>query len=239
VDPIILFFAAMAFTAGTVNAAFGVGGGIMIIACLPGRVIPSAIVPLHGLSILVNNLCRAALDWKCIRWHIVWQFMIGAVIGMLLALPILNKIPVERIPLLVGISILILIWLPRFSIGNLLPAPYFCCGLLQTFLAMFIGATGPLVMLFFLDRGFTRDEIIAHNAILNVSADLVKMAGFLSMGFPYADFLPEIAALAGGMTAGAFAGKRLRGCFSPHVFTIIIKLLITGLALKMIVSNLL
>ena len=228
----------MAFTAGAINAAFGVGGGVMLIACLPGRVIPSAIVPLHGLSILVNNIFRAALDWKCIRWHIVLHFMIGAVIGMLLALPILDKIPAERIPLLLGISILVLVWLPRFSIGNFLPAPYFCCGLIQTFLAMFIGATGPLVMLFFLNKGFSRDEIIAHNAIVNVGADLIKMAGFISMGFPYADFLPEIAALAGGMTAGAFAGKRLRGCFSPRSFTLIIKLLITGLALKMIVGNL-
>jgi len=62
--------------------------------------------------------------------------------------------------------------------------------------------------------------------------------GFISMGFPYADFLPEIAALAGGMTTGAFVGKKLRGCFSPNVFTLIIKLLISGLAIRMIVTNL-
>ena len=237
-DPLIVFFAVMAFTAGTINGAFGVGGGVMLISCLPGRVIPSAIVPLHGLSILANNIFRAALDWKCIRWHIVLQFMIGAVAGTLLALPVLDSIPAERIPLLLGIGIFVMVWLPRFSISTLLPAPYFCCGLLQTFLSMLIGATGPLVMLFFLNRGFTRDELIAHNAIVKAGADIVKMVGFISMGFPYADFLPEIAALAGGMTTGAFVGKKLRGCFSPKVFTLIIKLLISGLAIRMIVTNL-
>lgn len=232
----LLFFAALAFCAGLVNTAFGVGGGVLLISCLPGRVAPAAVVPLHGLAILVNNVCRSLLDWKCIRWRIVAHFLIGALIGALAALPLLHRLPVERVPQLLGAGILAVTWLPCRAFGPRLPAPFFLCGLVQTFLSMFVGATGPLVMLFFLNRGFSRDELIAHNAIVNVGADLIKMLGFLYLGFAYVDFLPQIAVLAGGMTTGAFAGKFVRGRVSPRFFFVAIKLLITGLAIRMIVD---
>lgn len=232
----LVFFAVLAFSAGLINTAFGVGGGVLLISCLPGRVAPTAVVPLHGLAILVNNICRSLLDWRCIRWRIVTHFMAGAALGALAALPLLHRLPVERVPLLLGVGILVLTWLPRWSLGTMLPAPFFCCGLLQTFLSMFVGATGPLVMLFFLNQGFSRDELIAHNAVVNVGADIIKMAGFLYLGFPYADFLPQIAVLAGGMTSGAFAGKLLRGRVSPRFFFVAIKLIISGLAIRMIVA---
>ena len=234
----MLFFALVAFFAGFINTAFGVGGGVLLISFMPGRIAPWAIVPLHGISILTNNICRSLLDWKSIQWKIVVQFVIGAVLGMLLALPCLERFHPDNIPLLLGCSILVFTWMPRFSISNVLPAPFYCCGFIQTFLAMFVGATGPLVMLFFLNRGLSKDAMIANNAIVNVASDIIKMAGFLSMGFPYLDFIPEMAVLAGGMTMGSFCGKFVRNKFSSRLFSLIIKLLISVLALQMIVSHL-
>lgn len=80
---------------------------------------------------------------------------------------------------------------------------------------MFVGATGPLVMLFFLHQSFSRDELVVHNAIGNVGADLIKILGFWSLGFSYAAFWPHIAALAGGMTAAAFAANSCADAYRP------------------------
>ena len=232
----VFFLAAMAVTGGFINSAFALGGGVFLIATMPGQIPLNAVVPLHGLSILSNNILRSALDWRSINWVIMAKIAVGSVFGVLAGVQVLPYLPTEHLPLILGITILVLTWIPHFSISTLIPGAFILCGFLQTFTAMLIGSTGPLVMVFFINRGMNRNELVANTAMVAVIADVIKIFGFLYIGFPYADYLPEIVVLMSGMALGAILGKLVRGRLPARFFATGLKLLISALAVQMLVK---
>lgn len=77
--PIVFFTSCLA-------AVMGMGGGILLIAVMPGLVAAAAILPLHAAVQLASNVSRAAFGWRDIDPVIIPAFMVGAVAGAWLAM---------------------------------------------------------------------------------------------------------------------------------------------------------
>ena len=50
----------LALLTSTIAATLGMGGGVILIAVMPGFVPPAAIIPIHAVTQLASNLSRAA-----------------------------------------------------------------------------------------------------------------------------------------------------------------------------------
>ncbi|MGL4187202.1 MAG: hypothetical protein ACRCR4_15610, partial [Thiotrichaceae bacterium] len=64
-----LVLAAIAFATSTLTAIMGLGGGMILIALMPGLIAPAAIVPVHAATQLVSNSSRTLFGWHAIRWE--------------------------------------------------------------------------------------------------------------------------------------------------------------------------
>ena len=60
-----------------ITAVTGIGGGMMLIAIMPGFLPASAIVPVHALVQLFSNSSRALFGWRFLRWEFVLAFIAG------------------------------------------------------------------------------------------------------------------------------------------------------------------
>lgn len=58
----------IALTTSTLTGIMGIGGGMILIALMPGLLPVAAIVPVHAATQLVSNGSRALFGWKTIHW---------------------------------------------------------------------------------------------------------------------------------------------------------------------------
>ncbi len=71
----------LALLTSMLAATLGMGGGVILIAVMPGFVPPAAIIPIHAVTQLASNLSRAAFGWRHIDRAMVMPVAIGAVAG--------------------------------------------------------------------------------------------------------------------------------------------------------------
>ncbi len=69
INDILLILVASATS--TLTAITGIGGGMMLIAIMPGFLPPAAIVPVHATVQLFSNSSRALFGWQFLRWDLL------------------------------------------------------------------------------------------------------------------------------------------------------------------------
>ena len=133
-----------ALVTSTLTAITGIGGGMMLIAIMPGLLPAAAIVPVHGAVQLCANTSRALFGWRHLHWQYLLAFIGGGIIGGLLAAAVRREINLEYTPLLIAAYILYTVWGPRFNLKIPPRGAFVSIGLVQTALSMIVGATGPM-----------------------------------------------------------------------------------------------
>ena len=88
----------IAFITSALAGVMGMGGGVLLIAAMPGLVPPAAIFPLHACTQLASNMSRAAFGWRHLQLQFVPPLVAGALLGAWLGQRIHVQIPepVER-----------------------------------------------------------------------------------------------------------------------------------------------
>ena len=90
---------ATSFFASALSAAFGLGGGVLMLAVLASLLPPTTVVPVHGVVQIGSNVGRAALMWRAVSLPLVVPFAFGSVIGAGLgALVVADLPPCRRAP---------------------------------------------------------------------------------------------------------------------------------------------
>ena len=84
--PIAIFLVFMSFVTSFITAAFGIGGGAIILAVLAVSVPAAALIPIHGVVQLGSNAGRVGLMLKDVVWRPALPFIVGSLLGALLAL---------------------------------------------------------------------------------------------------------------------------------------------------------
>ena len=107
-----LLLVPIAFFTSVVAAVMGMGGGILLIALMPGLVLAPVILPLHAVTQLASNVSRAAFGWRDIEPLIIPAFLTGAVLGAWLGTEIYQSLDMYWFPALIGLLILLFTWMP-------------------------------------------------------------------------------------------------------------------------------
>ena len=218
----------------TLTAITGIGGGMILIAIMPGLLPAAAIIPVHAAVQLFSNSSRAFFGWRFIHWEFALAFVSGSIAGGLLAAGITLEINLEYTPLLIAAYILFTVWGPPLKFKQPIKGEFVVIGMLQTGLSMLVGATGPMGQASLLRRGLQRDALVVTGATMTTFTHLIKIALFALLGFSFFTYWEIIVGMSAGVILGAFIGTHIRYKVPEKMFRQGLKWLLTLLALRMI-----
>lgn len=229
----------IAFVTSALAGVMGMGGGVLLIAAMPGLVPAAVIFPLHAGTQLASNLSRAGFGWRCVQLQLVPALLAGALLGGWLGGELYASIDLFWLPAIVGVLILLLTWVPLPPLRRMGTPGLFLLGFYQTGLGMVAGATGPLGAAVLLQRSSDRDWLVVNTAVYMSISHGVRLAAFVLLGFSFAPWWPLLLAMILAVVAGSWLGTRLRAHVPAADFRRWFKLLVTLLALRMIALPLL
>ncbi len=224
----------IAFATATITAITGIGGGMILIAIMPGFLPGAAIVPVHAAVQIFSNASRAIFGWRFLRWEYVLAFIGGSIIGGLVAAGITRKIDLEYTPLLIAAYILYSVWGPKFKFNLPAKGEFTIIGLVQTGLSMIVGATGPMGQAVLLRNGLKRDALVVTGALMTTFTHLIKITLFAMLGFSFISYWQLIVGMSVGVILGALLGTHIRYRIPEMLFKKFLMWILTLLALRMI-----
>jgi len=231
-----LILGVITFLTSTVAGVVGIGGGMMLIVILPSFLPLNALIPIHGLTQVSSNLSRAIFGYKDVKVEVIPKFLLGSLLGIGFFMGILSFISLEYVPLFIGIYILLSLWSAKFNEKIKRYENYYLAGFFQTGLSMVVGATGPLTMTLLLKDYKDKHIVVATGAALMSITHILKVFVFMYFGFVFFDYIGVIVAMIIGAVAGSWAGTQLRDKIDGKKFVIILKVLLSALAINVIIG---
>jgi uncharacterized membrane protein YfcA len=227
----------IAFLTSLVAGALGMGGGVLLIALMPGLIPTAAIIPIHAITQLVSNVSRAAFGWRDIDWSLIPAVTMGSIAGAWFGAELYSSLDLRWIPALIGAIILFITWfkLPRPKGGNQLALVLL--GFYQTGLGMVAGATGPLGAAVLFKHNRDKDWLVVNTAIYMSLNHGLRMFAFGLLGFAFLPWLNLIVAMAVAVTLGSWVGTKIRGIIPQRNFQLWFKILVTVLAIRLILMT--
>jgi len=231
-----IFWGLVLLSAGTsfMTATIGAGGGVVMIAAMALLLPPAALIPVHGMVQLGSNLGRAAMSWRHIDWPTMMIFAPFSILGAMAASLVLLQLPVTVIQLTIACFILYLCWGPKLPSVALKKRGMAIAASLTGFLALFIGASGPLVGAFIKARFYERYKVVSTFAATMSVQHIPKAFVFGFAGFAFADWWLLIAVMIVAGLIGTWLGLHTLGKISDRRFDIAFKVILTILALRLL-----
>lgn len=197
------------FFTSALTAAFGVGGGVAMLA-LMGLFLPvAALIPVHGAVQLGSNTGRAWHQRPFIRHDIFAPFLIGSLIGAVAGAFVVVQVPDALMKVVLGGFILIITWgkIPGFDrLGRIGLAVGSAATALLT---MMVGATGPLLSSVFAQIiPDDRKALVATHAAGMTIQHALKIVVFGLAGFAFAAWVPLVAVMIASGYLGTVYGSR-------------------------------
>lgn len=229
-DALILIVAAL--FASFITAAFGLGGGVALLAVMAMILPPAVLIPVHGVVQAGSNIGRFAVMVRHVAWSVVGPFALGSLLGAALGGLLAVDLPPWLLQLGLAIFILYACWgppPPAFGQGTILLG-----GAFSTFLTMFFGATGPFVSAAVKTLGLGRMEHVGtFSACMSVQHGL-KIIAFGVLGFAFGAYVPLMAFMVASGFVGTLLGRRLLLSLDDRKFSLALNLVLTLLALRLI-----
>ena len=227
---------ATAFLSAALTAAFGLGGGLALLAVMSAVFPASAVIPVHGVAQLGSNTGRFFLQLKDTVWPIVLWFSVGSVIGAMLGGRLAIEMPVWALRGGVAFFILFTVWGPKpagFSPGAV---SFFSTGVVGSFLTMFFGATGPIAATMLSATKLDRLNTVATHAACMVFQHGMKILVFGFLGFAFAAWAWLIGAILIFGFAGTYLGTRFLRRMPEATFKRGFKIVLTAISLYLLVA---
>lgn len=232
----VVFWGLVLLSAGTsfMTATIGAGGGVVMIAAMALLLPPAALIPVHGMVQLGSNLGRAAMAWRHIDWPTMMVFAPFSVLGAIAASLVLLQLPVSVIQLTIAGFILYLCWGPKLPSVALRKRGTAIAAGATGFLALFIGASGPLVGAFIKAQFYERYKVVSTFPAAMSVQHIPKAFVFGFAGFVFADWLLLIGLMIAAGLVGTWLGLHTLGKISDQRFDIAFKVILTILALRLL-----
>lgn len=236
-----VFWGLVLLSAGTsfLTATLGAGGGVVMIAAMAVLLPPAALIPVHGMVQLGSNLGRASMSWRHIHWPTMVVFAPFSILGAIVASLVLLQLPVTVVQLTIALFILYLCWGPKLPSVALKRRGLAVAASITGFLALFIGASGPLVGAFIKTRFIDRYQVVATFAATMSVQHIPKAFVFGFAGFVFADWWLLIALMIVAGLIGTWLGLHTLGKISDKRFDLLFKLVLSILALRLLYQALL
>ena len=163
----------------------------------------------------------------------VRRYLLGACLGTLIGSQIVLSLNMQLVPLIIGLSIIMVTWLPRLPTDNL-SGKYFSFGTVFTLLSTLAGASGPIASAFLSREGLTKDSLITTIGAFVATSHLFKVIAFFLLGFAFAPYFKLILLMSISVVVGSWLGTKLRNHLPEFSFHNYFRWLITILAARMI-----
>lgn len=229
-----LLLVATSFATSAATAAFGLGGGLAMLAVLSLYLPVAALIPVHGIVQLGSNLGRVLVQFRNVAWRLVWPFLGGSIVGALIGARFVVTLPEAVLQAALGLFILVLTHVPMPSLGRLSPAGFAVFGVVTTFLTMFFGATGPISAGVYAQTFDDRRTMVGTMAATTAIQHALKGATFFALGVAFGPWLP----LTGMMIATGFLGTMAGTAFLTRLhetwFRRMLKAILTVLGLDLL-----
>lgn len=225
---------ATSFAASFLTAAFGIGGGVLLLAAMASLMPAAALIPVHGVVQVGSNVGRAVVLAAHVHRPPLAAFALGSLAGVALGGLVAVDLPPAAIRIGVGGFVIwsVLAAAPAWFAGN--PV---LCGAVSSFLTMFFGATGVFVASFSRALGLSRQGIVGTHAALMTLQHALKVAMFGLLGFAYGPWLGFIALMILAGFAGTLLGRGLLERWSDQRFRRIFDIVLILLAIRLIWSG--
>lgn len=225
----------ISFLASLITAAFGIGGGVVMIAVLASLLPPAALIPVHAVVQVGSNAGRALIMRAHIDWPTWMVFLAGTVVGVAVGGVLVIDLPPALIQIGIGLFILWTIFLkpPVF-----LRHSAWLAGGVSSILTMFFGATGPFVAAYLKTRQYDRMTQVATQGACMTAQHLLKVVAFGVLGFAFGPYVVLIAGLIGFGFLGTLTGKRILMKIDEALFKRVLNAILILLSLRLIWAGL-
>jgi uncharacterized protein len=223
------------FFTSALTAAFGVGGGIAMLA-LMGLFVPVAsLIPVHGAVQLGSNTGRAWHQRPFVRMDVAAPFIAGSVVGAIGGAFLVVQLPDALLKLILGSFVLILTWVKIPGLERMTHLGLALVSVVLAFATMLVGATGPLVSAIFANF-FQNDRkaLVATHAIAMTAQHFLKIVVFGVAGFAFHTWLPLVVAMVLSGYLGTIYGTRLLEKLPEEAFRKWFRIGLSVLALDLI-----
>lgn len=231
----LITLGAFATLTSLLTAVAGLGGGMLLLALMAQLFSPAVLIPLHGIAQVFSNANRGIIHRRQLQWSYLRPFVFGSVIGAFAFVPLVVFVDPTVGAVAVGCFILLVTWFPKWlSVSKL---PFFVSGALTSGLGVLFGATGPLAMSAHPKADWSKEQIVGNHGAAMAFQHGIKVVAYLVAGVNLLQYIAHIVALFVGAWLGTWLGTKILKRFSNDRFKMMLKWVLTILALRLIATN--
>ena len=226
------------FFTSVISAAFGLGGGAMLISIIASLMPPIAIIPVHAVIQVSSNVSRATMMWRHIKYTWMTSFVIGTIIGATIGGQIVFVLQENLLKGIIGLFILYSLWGPATKVISPSRNTFFGVGVVSSFATMFVGGSGPLIAPFVRASTSERRMTVATHAAFMSWQHGVKILTFGLLGFSFAPYISLIVSMILFGIVGTWSGKTILLWMPEQIFRKAFSFVLTVLALRLLYESL-
>lgn len=235
-ERVVLVLIAASFGSSLITAAFGIGGGALLLALMASLIPPAALIPIHGIVQAGSNLGRALVMGRHSFWPVVPAFVGGSVIGAVLGGALVIRIPPAWVQIGIGLFI---VWSVVAKPPRGIRDWPLATGLVSSFLTMFFGATGVFVATFTKSLALGRHAHVATHAVLMTVQHGIKTVAFGLFGFAFGPWIGLISVMLVAGLAGTLAGGLVLHRMGDVRFRRVLDIVLLVIAVRLVASGVL
>lgn len=177
--PILAALAVVAVVTSFISGIFGMAGGMLLIGFLLLMLpVPVAMV-FHGVIQIAANSWRSWLWRHHINWSVVLQFGLGSAFSLLVFSSFAFVPPKWAVLMAVGLTPFVALAVPQRIAPNIeARGQALVAGAIAGALQLVSGVTGPILDIFYVRTGMTRQMNVSTKAAAQVLAHLSKVTYF-------------------------------------------------------------
>ena len=212
------------------------GGGITLLSILSVFLPYNILVPIHGIVQFVSNISRTFYLRENIIKSFIYPFILGAPLGMFLAYQVIKEVTnTNYYYSILSIFIIYTVFKPKkLPTIKLNKFGWFFLGAASGFTGSLVGATGPLIAIFYVRDDISKEEIIATKAFQQSFIHFCKIPLFLSLSFNYFEYKEIIFLLCLSALFGTYVGINFLKRVHKDTFKILFKLVLLLSAFRLI-----
>ncbi|WP_155897072.1 TSUP family transporter [Bacteriovorax sp. BSW11_IV] len=177
----VLIFIYVVITS-TISGATGMAGGVLLMAIFTGVMPLSNALILHGITQSTSNGFRALINYKHIRFKIVWPYLFGTAMAYV-ALTYVDFRPNKSL-IFIGLGLMPFVSLIK-SVGSLFDITKkgrsFICGVVVSLNQTLIGVSGGVLDIFYITAPLDRFTIVASKSFTQAIGHTCKIIFYLTI----------------------------------------------------------
>lgn len=196
-----------------------------------------ALIPLHAIIQVTSNLSRLSASYSEIPWRRLGSLGLGSLAGVVVCLSPGDVLSSGLLEALLPLILILFTWSKELQkvLSLTFPNPNswggdIFIGFLASCSSTLFGVSGPLLGACLI-HSLTKDALVLSIAAINMSTHLLKVVGFLLLGFPFVDWIKTLLPLCGAAVIGSYVGTSLRHRLNQDKFQLSLKIVITLLCL--------